>query len=293
MTQFIHIIYIWCLSIGWLLGTARVQNLHDVTPTLLRKPEDGVGKKYQSVTLCWHRLMSRQWWGQTEMLQRTWWFPKSSSDSVRTSVRTSVRRTRCWIRGGWWRACPASCWTSPWVWPAGACAPPHRSARPSEQSPAWVWLSSVGSSQPVLNTKKHRQHQQQSHATFCTTKGICFTSVSHAASFFLHLLLHFLQLLTDLKHNGNLVGRPTLCWCQTNRNELQLQQTSSEERKNIPRSWADNPSRSCSGNLAFHLKRWGSSRLKSVFSCGFKRSFQHMWKPRNSIHPRKLMGCGI
>lgn len=44
--------------------------------------------------------------------------------------------------------------------------------------------------------------------------GISFTSVRHAAAFLLHLLLHLLQLLTDLKHNGKLVARATICQCQ-------------------------------------------------------------------------------
>lgn len=146
------------MSVCWFLGMTGVHQSHDLTGTLWLETVDGGEKQQQLVTLCYGCFMFRhfkQIWGETGVAQSTWRFPMSCQ----------VRQTGCWTRGGWWRACHASCWTSPWVWPAGACAPPHQSSRPSEQSPASVWSNSVGSSPPALHTRETDAHTQSARIT--------------------------------------------------------------------------------------------------------------------------------
>lgn len=246
------IIYIWCVWMYWFLGTS---------PTVTWFNRDAVVENWGwwreaasvSDTVLRYLMFKhfKQIWGETKVAQSTWQFLMSLSD-----LSCQVRWTRCWTRGGWWRACHTSCWTSLWVWLAGVCAPPRQSSRPSEQSPASAWSNSDGSLPLVLHAHTQSAGVTLHNSILC----ISFTSVCHAAAFLLHLLLHLLQLLTDLKHKKKLVGWATMCHSQTARYELQLQHASSNKWQNILQKLSLS---SCS--LCFIRRRWGRSSLTWVF----------------------------
>lgn len=133
------------------------------------------------------------------------WFELSSqTDNVLNSGRLVACMSRVMLDFSLSLACRSVCSTTPVltsIWTI-SCLSLVKLCRIFTTGAAHIHTS--------RDTRTRTRTVSRSHTKLLNSWGISFTSVRHTAAFLLHLLLHLLQLLTDLKHNGKLVGWATM-----------------------------------------------------------------------------------